>query len=128
MAAQESSSFLEVERFHGGILAGGTSRAFAGDSHHADRPAATQVKGHFSIGNPEPSRAQHSKDHRIHGTAAKLSRNRFDSEDSRLRRTWSGCATLARMLAFNESQTVLAYLDPPESRCQVKRPESNQKI
>jgi len=62
MATQESGGFLEVERLHGGIPAGGTSTAFAGGSHHADTPVATRVEGYRIVRNSEPIGAQYSED------------------------------------------------------------------
>jgi hypothetical protein len=68
MAAQEGGGFFDIERPHGGIPAGGTSTALAGDSHHADSPTATRVEGHPSDGNTEPVAAQHIKGCPMHST------------------------------------------------------------
>jgi hypothetical protein len=61
MAAQEGGGFFDIESPHGGIPAGGTSTALAGDAHHAGSPAATPFKVHPGIGNSEPIRAQRSR-------------------------------------------------------------------
>ena len=68
MAAQEGGGFFDIERPHGGIPAGGTSTALAGDSHHADSPTATPVEGHPSDENAEPVAAQHIKGCPMHST------------------------------------------------------------
>lgn len=81
MAAQEGGGFFDIERPHGGIPAGGTSTALAGDSHHADSPTATPVESHPSDGNSEPIRAQHSKGCARHSTIEKLISGQFASDD-----------------------------------------------
>lgn len=82
MAAQEGGGFLEVESLHGGIPAGGTSPAFAGDSHHADRPAATRGEDHPGDGNSEPIRAQHSKGCARHSAFEELLNGQVPSDDT----------------------------------------------
>jgi hypothetical protein len=68
MAAQERSSFLDIERPHNDIPAGVASTALTEDSHDADSPTATRAKHPSPLENLELVMAQDSEGDTRHST------------------------------------------------------------